>query len=465
MTRIALNTAIVLATLVGLAVLWQFRGAALIFCMSLALAAAIRPAIEFFLRRGVHVTLAVAATYFPLLGFIGLLIFLAAARLGDEFNRMADDSGRVYEQIDNHWRKGNWMEQQIAGMLPSVEKAKAVVKAQADAKAEAADKADAIAKTDRAKKTATSSKSDGDKSAPIANAGTDGWELGIAKTLFGLTLSAAGVIFDTLLVVVMSIYWTLDRVHFERLWMSLLSGATRNPARQIWRAIESEIGKYLRSEFLQSVLAGLVLAFGFWAIGCRYPVLLAIIGACAWLIPWVGVLLAVAALVLSSLPALITDDAWHSVLILGGATLYTCAVLLLLEILVEPRLFDRQRYSTVLIAFVAIGLTMLWGFFGLLVGPPLAVVLQVFGNYLLRRRLGLTADTVQTPAEVAARLAALRALLDVSQSPPPELISMVDRLSTLVEAARLEIEPGNRESIEKSSLTRSNRTPAGAVGS
>jgi predicted PurR-regulated permease PerM len=459
MTRIALNTATVLATLVGLAVLWQFRGAALIFCMSLALAAAIRPAIEYFMRRGVHVTLAVAATFLPLLGLIGLLIFLAATRLGDEFNRMADDSGRVYQQIDQHWRKGNWIQREIARSLPSVEKAKA------DVKAKAADKADATAKTERAEKTATPSKSDGgDKTESTTNAGSDGWEVGVVKTLFGLTLSAAGVIFDVLLVVVMSIYWSLDQVHFERLWLSLLGATTRTPARQIWRAIETEIGKYLRSEFLQSVIAGLLLAFGFSLIGCRYPVLLAIIGACDWLIPWVGVLLAVAALALSSLPALITDDSWHSVLVLGGASLYTCAVLLLLEILVEPRVFNRQRYSTVLIAFVAISLTMLSGIFGLLVGPPLAVVLQVFGNYLLRRRLGLTADTVQTPAEVAARLAALRASLNGSESPAPELISMVDRLSTLVEAARLEIEPGSRESIEKSRLMRPSRTPAGAVG-
>ena len=53
MTRVAINTSTVLATLTGLAIVWQFRGAALIFCMSLALAAAVRPAIEYFMRRGI----------------------------------------------------------------------------------------------------------------------------------------------------------------------------------------------------------------------------------------------------------------------------------------------------------------------------------------------------------------------------------------------------------------------------
>jgi putative permease len=420
MTRIAIHTATVLLTLTGLAVLWQFRGAALIFCMSLALAAAIRPAIEYFMRRGIPVALAVAASYVPLLGIIGLVIFLSANRLGQEFNQLAEDSGRVYEQIDKHWRHGNWVEKEIARAVPSIDKKN--------------------------------------------NSRRDGWELDAAKTLFGLTLSAAGVVFDALLIVVMSIYWSLDRVHFERLWLSLLSTGTRTPARQIWRAIETEIGKYLRSEFLQSLIAGLLLAFGFWVIGCRYPVLLGLMGAGAWLIPWIGVVFAVLAVGLSSLPVLITDSTWHSILILGGATGYTCLVLLVLEMLVEPRLFDRQRYSTVLIAFVAISLAMVWGIFGLLVGPPLAVVLQVFGSYLFRRRLGLTGETVQTPAEVAARLAALRKSLNESEAPAPELISMVDRLSALMQEVRLELEPARIETSETGRPNRSNRTPVAASG-
>lgn len=420
MTRITLNTATVFATLVGLVVLWEFRGAAVLFFLSIALAAAIRPVIEFFMHRGVPVPLAVAATYLPLLGVIGLLIYLSANRLGSEFNQMAADSSRVYKHIEEHWRNGNWVQQEVARALPS-----------------------------------------GDNAAPSKG---PGWELDAAKKLLGLTLSVAGVIFDTLLVIVMSIYWSLDRVHFERLWLSLLSAATRTPSRQLWRAIETEIGRYLRSEFLQSLIAGLLLAFGFWLIGCHYPVLLALIGAAAWLIPWVGVVFAVLALVLSSLPDLITDPTWHSVFVLGGATLYTCAVLILLEMLVEPRFFDRRRYSTVLVAFVALSLALVWGVFGLLVGPPLAVVVQVFGSFLLRRRLGLAGETAQTAADVAARLAALRKSLANVESPPPELTSMLDRLSALVEQSRLELEPARPGVSEKGRTNRPNRMPAEALG-
>ncbi len=419
MTRVAINTLTVLATLAGLAIVWQFRSAALIFCMSLALAAAVRPAIEYFMRRAIPRSLAVAATYLPLLGVIGLLIFLSVNRLGQEFKRMGDDSTKVYKQIDEHWRQGNWFEQEIARALPSGEN--------------------------------------------IEVSRHSGWELDFAKTLFGLTLSVAGTIFDVLLIVVMSVYWSLDRVHFERLWLSLLSASTRTSARQIWRGIETEIGKYLRSEFLQSLLAGLLLAFGFTVIGCSYPVLLALIGAAAWLVPWVGVVFAVLGLILLSLPSLVIDPTWHSIVVLAGATVYTCLILLLLEILVEPRLFDRQRYSTVLSAFVAISMALVWGVFGLLVGPPLALMVQVFGGCLFRRRLGLASETMRSPDEVAARLAALRTSLIAAESPPPELISMVDRLASLVEAVRQELGPVEMPSSETSRENRSNRITVGTT--
>ena len=160
--------------------------------MSLALAAAVRPAIEFFMRTGhSRGRCPSPRTYLPLLGVIGLLVFVSAKRLGQEFNRMGDDSAKVYHQIDKHWREGIWFEQEIARVIPSSDK--------------------------------------------VEKSEHSGWELDFAKTLFGLTLSVAGAIFDALLIVVLSLYWSLDQVHFERLWLSLLSAGTRTPARQIWR--------------------------------------------------------------------------------------------------------------------------------------------------------------------------------------------------------------------------------------
>ena len=46
MRRLAFSTALVLATLAGIAILWELRGAVLIFFLSLGTSAALRPVIE-----------------------------------------------------------------------------------------------------------------------------------------------------------------------------------------------------------------------------------------------------------------------------------------------------------------------------------------------------------------------------------------------------------------------------------
>ena len=108
-------------------------------------------------------------------------------------------------------------------------------------------------------------------------------------------------------------------------------------------------------------------------------------------------------------------------------------------------------------------MALVWGVFGLLVGPPLALVLQVFGAHLYRRRLGLASETVHSPTEMAARLAALRTSLIAAESPPPEVLSMVDRLFALMEAVRQELGPVELPSGEISRENRPNRIPVGTT--
>ena len=90
----------------------------------------------------------------------------------------------------------------------------------------------------------------------------------------------------------LSIYWSINQVHFERLWLSLLHSGQRKQAREIWRTVEPDLGTYIRSQLLDSLLAGLILGMGFWAIGSPYPALLALTGALACLVPIVGAPLA-----------------------------------------------------------------------------------------------------------------------------------------------------------------------------
>jgi predicted PurR-regulated permease PerM len=106
--------------------------------------------------------------------------------------------------------------------------------------------------------------------------------------LFGITQGIVNVLAQLLVAIALSIYWTADQLHFERLWLSLLPPQQRIRARHLWRTLEGSIGAYLRSEVLQSLLVGALLTAGFYAMGLSYPFLLATLAAISWFIPLIG---------------------------------------------------------------------------------------------------------------------------------------------------------------------------------
>ena len=110
--------------------------------------------------------------------------------------------------------------------------------------------------------------------------------------LLGFTVGSVTIIGQFFTVLVLSIYWSIDRVHFERLWLSLLPTKSRARSREIWRAIDRDFGAYVRRGSPEHFCGG---AAGVWAVGDgdQYPSLLAVFGALVWLIPWLGGVLVV----------------------------------------------------------------------------------------------------------------------------------------------------------------------------
>ncbi|HEX4150379.1 MAG TPA: AI-2E family transporter, partial [Pirellulales bacterium] len=261
--------------------------------------------------------------------------------------------------------------------------------------------------------------------------------LALAQTAIGVTWNLFENVIRVILVLVLSIYWSLDRVHFESLWLSLVPGDMRAETRRTWHDMESVVGAYLRSEVTQAALAGLLLGGGYYLLGLRYVVLLAIIGSLAWLLPWVGV-------VVAAVPAGLSG--WH-----GGlgsaliAALYTLGVFLVLELLVEPRFFNRRRYNALLAAFTAVALAELVGLVGLIIGPPIALAMQIYFDHWLRRTNAPPIVALDV-GSLEERITAMRATLDQSSPPPPELVSMLDRLESLVKDAGSALESDAKSS-------------------
>jgi predicted PurR-regulated permease PerM len=187
--------------------------------------------------------------------------------------------------------------------------------------------------------------------------------------------------------------------------------------------VETGVGAYLRSELIQSVLAGLLLWLGYSVLGIRYPILLASWGAIVRLIPWFGALIAV-------LPALLIGIGISSTV--GTlATLYTVGILLALKFVIEPRFFPRYKYSSLLIVLFVIALAETFGFMGVVLAPPLAVAVQILFQHLYPfSELTVTAEASEEVSGIRTRLIELRKRLQAYRK--RESMRLIDRLHRLV---------------------------------
>ena len=396
MKRLALGTTIVVTTLVGLLMVWQLHEAVLIFFLSLALAAAMRPVVDRIAERGLPRSLALALAYVLVLCVLGGMFVVAGGQFVAEIQLAADDLVRAYEHVTTTWPDVNDpVRRAIARRLLPPDELYAAL--------------------------------------------TDGRGHAVFQGAVGVTFGVFGALVNLVVVVVISIYWSVDRIHFERLWLSLLPADQRAWTRDLWRNVEDEVGSYLRSEVVQAVCAAWLLATGYWVIGLRFPALAALVAGLAWLLPWVGVFFAVAGIVVLIAPAAVLDTSGTWWLTAAPAILYTVAVLLLMEWLVEPKLFNRRRYNGLLVAVVVLAMAEQFGVAGMLLGPPAAGAIQI-----LLSRLAYGARAVSPGVEpsslvtVEDRLAAVRQAFAAQETPAPELANLFARLEVLAsEVAQL----------------------------
>jgi putative permease len=343
--RIVRYTIVVVLTLVVLLLLWQFSVAILLFLLSLAVAAAIRPLISSITGRNVSKRLALGIVYFLLIAAIVSSIVLISPPVLEELQTATDDFVSNYDRAKAEWpASGSLFQQTLAEQLPP--------------------------------------------SADFYQALTTERGIPVLTGIFGLASNFFSILGQIAIVLILSLYWSADQFRFERLALSLIPEEHHPRALHVWRSVETGVGEYLRSEFVQSALAGLLLWLGYSALGIRYPILLALWGAIARLIPWFGSIIAV-------LPALLLGTGISSAVGIL-ATIYTVGILLILSLIIEPRFFPRHRYSSLLIVLFVVALAEAFGFIGVILAPPLAVAVQIAFQHLHRRFPQNRSNTWQT---------------------------------------------------------------------
>ena len=373
----------VMTTLLALVVLWQFRIVVVYVLVSLALAATVRPLIiKDWSRRAFVLRLTLIFLYLVSLGIFGFLIFLVGRFAIGDIQQLAQTLSVQGTWMLPPWLEGSSFQQVLVAWLPTPNK--------------------------------------------LFEAVTGEQGQLVLPAILGFTQGIGGIVSGVFVVLFLSIYWSINQIHFERLWLSLLPSGQRKQARDIWRTIEPNLGAYIRSEIVQSLLAALLLGLGYWLLGSPYPTLLALIGALAWLIPVVGAALAV---ILPLLIGLLT-----SAQLSLFTALFTLVALIALQVWVEPRLYRRKWDNPILTLVILLAMADAFGLLGILLAPPLSAVCQILWNLLVSNRLA-SGDAAQV-SDLKERQARLRAAIEeMDEMPPPLVISSMERLTYLLEKA------------------------------
>lgn len=407
-TRIGLA---VLTTLLVLLVLWQFRIVIGYVFISLMLAATIRPLFRHLAGRKVIARILWSLAYIAVGVGLGYLLFLVIRTSGAELQGLAESVSEKDQWIFPVWL-GNSVNQFLSTRLP----APSVL-----------------------------------LQAVIGNEG----EL-LLPALLGIAQGVGGLVSAIAIILILSIYWGINQEHFERLWLSLLPSDQRKRARSIWRAIEPDTGSYIRGQFFHSILTGLILGIGFWLIGSPYPVLIALLSALACMIPVVGSVLALLP------PLLIGLFTSFQITLFTG--IYTLIVLIAILIWVKPRFVNKRWDHPILTVVLIVALADAFGILGIIVAPPLSVILQILWSRLITHRVAAGAATNIT--DLQTRLNQLRETVsEMEDLNVPLVTSSMSRITNLmaeaepvlVAASRVDpssqLTPGDPESITPTNPT------------
>ena len=377
-TRIGLA---VLTTLLVLLVIWQFRIVIGYVFISLMLAASIRPLFSHLAGRKIMARILWILVYIAVGSGIGFLLFLIIRTSGAELQKLAASISEQDQWILPVWLGGSF-KQVLLTRLPSPSVLfQAII-------------------------------------------GSEG-EL-VFPALLGIAQGVGSVVSAIAIILILSIYWGINQVHFERLWLSLLPSDQRKRARSIWRAIEPDIGSYIRGQLFHSLLTGVLLGIGYWLMGSPYPVLIALVSALVCMIPVVGSVLAL-------LPPLLIG-LLTSVQLTLFTGIYTLIVLIAVLIWVKPRLGNKKWDNPILTVLLIIALADVFGILGIIVAPVLSVILQILWRRLISHRVA--AGAANNIADLQVRMNKLKETVnEMEDQNVPLVTTTMARITNLIAEA------------------------------
>lgn len=406
--RLVLYALVVLTTLTALVLLWQLRIAVIYVLISLTLAAVLRPLFSRLQGKKLVVRIVWVLLYLVMMVSFVFFLFVIGNSAIHEIQQLARSVSVQDKWVLPVWLQGSSFQQVLLARLPPPSKLFEAI---------------------------------------IGNHG----QL-VLPAVLGITQGIGTIVEATIVILFLSLYWSINQIHFERLWLSLLPSDQRTQARGIWRTIEPEIGSYTRGQIIQSLLAGLLLGLGYWVLGSPYPALLGLTGALACLIPVVGAVLVIIPVLLVGLLT--------SVQLSLFTTLYAVLILIVLNVWFKPRLFNRRWDNPILTIVLLIFFATAFGIIGIIVAPLFSIICQILWSRLVSHRA--VSGAAAQISDLKERQALVWAEIKEMDGPPlPLVTSSMERLTRLMEKAEPILQAG---APAETSVPSSSHLPASVEG-
>ena len=202
-------------------------------------------------------------------------------------------------------------------------------------------------------------------------------QLSIRQTLrnFAFSLSNSLIVFfkDLLLVLLFAVFFLLDLRYLRQKLDFAFGDDSKGKAAIIITDIIQQVTRYMSVKFFISLLTGVLIFLGTFAVGMGFPILWGFLAFILNFIPNFGSILSG---VLTSVFALV--QFWPQPAPVVFVAVLMCAVNFILGNIIEPRVQGRHLGLSPFIIIVSLSFWgWLWGFTGLILAVPMMVILKI----------------------------------------------------------------------------------------
>lgn len=197
----------------------------------------------------------------------------------------------------------------------------------------------------------------------------------VTKYIKGIA-SAAGIVFDIFVIIVVSVYILLERSDIksfvQNLCKAVLSKETNKKLKEIYESSNFVFYNYITSQILDGFIVGIIVSIIMSIMKIRYAVLLGFMIGLFNVIPYFG---AIIAIIIAALITIFTNGfvtaAWMTVIVIIAQQIDAN--------IINPRILGNSlKISPILVIFATTVGGAYFGIVGMFLGVPVAAVTKIF---------------------------------------------------------------------------------------